>query len=537
MCRIKVKQQLRQLYHNERGSYAVCCALLSTLMVTLTAFGLDSAHFLNQKARLSDALEQAALALTAEDSPEKRGNVERHRQLATEYVRAYMPQLKEMPSIEVSVRPSGSDQANADYVEYHVQAQTVHHAWIASDLYQTFPASVDIGDNAVAQKKFTSNKRRDIVFVLDVSSSMNNFWCEDENNKGRALDFEKEGRSEDVIEQNTGCIKKINRLKRDAMREFHNIHRLDKNSRIAIVPFDAGVLYKEKCYMPLVMNTGYHPIQMFYLSNKAQSLQNIPESLINKYQLSTYADAHRTLSLYELVDVKNSLKSRNKLLFTKSGINSDGQLLFYKEEAGRMMRAAGVEHYNHMSHLLLMGFHRPFKDKHGDIFKDTLVNDHYLPKLFRNLCLGGSPNNEALLLTNNITQLEHKIKGIGGGSNTVVLSGILFASRLLSEEDDKNTVKKIIFISDTEDNHIDFTNDFIRQGLCRDVKWQLSVIPISHTPKIKWNACLLSPETRTTTVEGVDIPIPAVTKPSEFATSLKEAIHGSEKIGHNIVKD
>ncbi|WP_148297042.1 hypothetical protein [Candidatus Sodalis pierantonius] len=112
---------------------------------------------MNQKARLSNALEQAALALTAEDSPEKRGNVERHRQLATEYVRAYMPQLKEMPSIEVSIRPSGSDQANADYVEYHVQAQIVHHAWIASDLYQTFPASVDVGDNAVAQKKFTSN--------------------------------------------------------------------------------------------------------------------------------------------------------------------------------------------------------------------------------------------------------------------------------------------------------------------------------------------------------------------------------------------
>ncbi|WP_148297043.1 hypothetical protein [Candidatus Sodalis pierantonius] len=285
------------------------------------------------------------------------------------------------------------------------------------------------------------------------------------------------------------------------------------------------------------MNTGYHPIQMFYLSNKARNLQNIPESLINKYQLSTYADVHRTFSLYELVNIKNSIKYRDKLLFTKSGINSDGQLLFYNEEAERMMHAAGVEHYNHILHLLLMGFHRPFKDKHGDIFKDTLVNDHYLPKLFRNLCLGGSPNNEALLLTNNITQLEHKIKGIGGGGNTVVLSGILFASRLLSEEDDKHTVKKIIFISDTEDNHIDFTNDFIRQGLCRDVKWQLSVIPISHTPKIKWNTCLLSPETRTTTVEGVDTPIPAVTKPSEFATSLKEAVHGSEKIGHNIVKD
>ncbi|WP_158382370.1 hypothetical protein [Candidatus Sodalis pierantonius] len=66
------------------------------------------------------------------------------------------------------------------------------------------------------------------------------------------LDFEKDGMSEDVIEQNTGCIKKINRLKRDAMREFHNIHRFDKNSRIAIVPFDTGVLYKEKCYMPLM---------------------------------------------------------------------------------------------------------------------------------------------------------------------------------------------------------------------------------------------------------------------------------------------
>ncbi|MEN3262212.1 TadE/TadG family type IV pilus assembly protein [Sodalis endosymbiont of Spalangia cameroni] len=530
-----MKQRLRLLYHNERGSYAVCCALLSTLMVTLTAFGLDGAHFLNQKARLSDALEQAALALTAEDSPEKRGNEKRHRQLAREYVRAYMPQLKEMPKIDVHVKPDINDRPYADYVEYHVQAHTVHHAWIASDLYQTFPASLDIADNAVAQKKSTSNKR--IVFVLDVSSSMNDFWCEDENNKGRALDFEKEGKSEDVIEQNTGCIRKINRLKRDAMREFHNILSRDKNSRIAIVPFDAGVLYQKKCYMPLVMNTGYHPIQMFYLSDKARSLHTIPESLVNKYQLSTYADAHRTLSLYQLVDVKNSLKYKNKLLFTESAINSAGQLPFYQEEAGRMMRVAGVEHYNHLSHLLLMGFHRPFKDKHGDIFQDSLINDQYLPKLFRNLCLGGSSNNEALLLTNNITQLEHKIKGIGGGGNTVVLSGILFASRLLSEEDDKHTVKKIIFISDTEDNHIDFTNDFIRQGLCRGVRWQLSVIPISHTPKIKWNACLLSPETRTKTVDGVDIPIPAVTKPSQFATSLKEAIQGSEKIGHNIVKD
>ncbi|WP_240614124.1 TadE/TadG family type IV pilus assembly protein [Mixta theicola] len=83
----KLIAALKRFGADRRGAFAISFVMLSTLLMSLAAFGLEGSRYITERARLSDAMEQAALALTAEDNG---AGAARNYTLASDYFRAWM---------------------------------------------------------------------------------------------------------------------------------------------------------------------------------------------------------------------------------------------------------------------------------------------------------------------------------------------------------------------------------------------------------------------------------------------------------------
>lgn len=59
---------LRRFYHNERGAYTVMMAIMSFALLGIVALTVDGSGMLLDKARFSQGIEQAGLALMAENN-------------------------------------------------------------------------------------------------------------------------------------------------------------------------------------------------------------------------------------------------------------------------------------------------------------------------------------------------------------------------------------------------------------------------------------------------------------------------------------
>ncbi|MCS6608467.1 hypothetical protein NYV55_08350 [Escherichia coli] len=134
----------------------------------MAAFGVEGSRYITERARLSDAMEQAALALTAEDNGE---GASRNYTLSRDYFAAYMRHDTGVAQPVVKVfRGVSATNTNLTYVEYRVSGQTEQKSWFASSFFPSFDKEVSIGDNGAA-RKYRSNM--DVIFVTDFSGSMN----------------------------------------------------------------------------------------------------------------------------------------------------------------------------------------------------------------------------------------------------------------------------------------------------------------------------------------------------------------------------
>ncbi|MEZ2697194.1 family 1 glycosylhydrolase, partial [Hafnia alvei] len=59
---------IRRFKQDRSGAFAISFVMMSGFLLSMAAFGLEGSRYITERARLSDAMEQAALALTAEDN-------------------------------------------------------------------------------------------------------------------------------------------------------------------------------------------------------------------------------------------------------------------------------------------------------------------------------------------------------------------------------------------------------------------------------------------------------------------------------------
>lgn len=218
---------IRRFSQEQKGAVAIMFVILGSFLLGMAAFGFEGARYVMEKARLSDAMEQAALALSAEDNGNRTiAAINRNNFLASEYFRRYMRNEKSVSRPVINVSDVVSVNENVQYVEYRVSAQTSHTSWFSSSFFPSFKPTVSVGDNGAA-RKYRSNI--DVVFATDFSNSMN--------------------------ERLSGGSSRIQELKRIVLKLSTELYSYNQGNKVGFVPFDWGMHRGGNCRIALSTRT------------------------------------------------------------------------------------------------------------------------------------------------------------------------------------------------------------------------------------------------------------------------------------------
>lgn len=247
---------LRRFYRDQRGAFAISFVMMSGFLFAMASLGLEGSRYLNERARLSDAMEQASLALTAEDNGEAAA---RNYTLSTDWFKAYMRHdiNTYTPVIKV-LKGNSPSMHDLSYVEYRVSGQTLQKSWLSSSLFPSFDSEVRIGDNGAA-RKYRSNI--DVVFVTDFSGSMN---------------FGFNGLDQPPP---SGQATKLEGLKRIVLQLANELFSYDIDNKIGFTPFAWGTRTGNYCTPQFVANR-MPPENILESSNYAQNAKAL-ESYID----------------------------------------------------------------------------------------------------------------------------------------------------------------------------------------------------------------------------------------------------------------
>lgn len=167
----KWMRSLRRFVTERRGAFAISFAMMGAFFLAFAALGLEGSRYITERARLSDAMEQASLALTAEDNGVATAKDRaRNSQLASDWLTAWMDHARSIGAPEIE-RFEGSipNSYPLFYVEYRLNSHALQNSWFSSSFFPSFKKQVNVGGNGAA-RKFRSNI--DVAFVIDFSGSM-----------------------------------------------------------------------------------------------------------------------------------------------------------------------------------------------------------------------------------------------------------------------------------------------------------------------------------------------------------------------------
>ncbi len=208
-----VIRKINHVIHGQRGALAPAFAIILPILLSLMALGLDGANGLYQKARLSDAMDEAALAVAS--SGKTNTTVEESnnsKALVKAYLNYYIPSMTREPIITFSSQSSDEDANDGlKYIDYHMGASVYVPAVFDVGTFPGFDHEIQIGTHDKKVRKFSALPA-DYVFVVDFSTSQ------------------------------AGTPMKILKSVVKEITEFAIEN--NKNSKIAIVPFSTGVSVK-----------------------------------------------------------------------------------------------------------------------------------------------------------------------------------------------------------------------------------------------------------------------------------------------------
>lgn len=167
---------MRGSLKKQRGNAAILFALLIPGFYGLFALGIDGSRAIQNRARLGDAAEVAALALSAQNS----ANEQQNNALARLYVDAYIRDKENnVPMNIVRTECQLTDQTECEggarYSQYDISITTTHEAWFpGNENFVGFEETYSVTHAGTARKY--QGDSIDIAFVTDLSGSMANKW-------------------------------------------------------------------------------------------------------------------------------------------------------------------------------------------------------------------------------------------------------------------------------------------------------------------------------------------------------------------------
>ncbi|WGE80124.1 TadE/TadG family type IV pilus assembly protein [Actinobacillus equuli] len=318
---------VKRFIQDESGVYAVMGGLLALPIVALMFVSLESAGIIQDKARLSDSLEQAVLSLSAENNSGRKSTDyrlsgtnadngkfnadsdigKRDLALAKSFVMTYLPQT-DPSKIELQPICKTTDKNNAQGHTASTEttctvAGTIEHkSWFPLKVGSTeiIPTTVDIASASKAIKKNTISIPIDLMVVADLSGSMR-------------YDLENKNETNDSTSK-LGILKEV--LTELATQSLFSKESND-NNRIAVAPFALGAQYStSQCILPFVFkNTNeQYTFKDKYNNQFSKNFKNtINEYLTNKYSSGEQIERARfTQSLAYSIDIEETIKSIGK---------------------------------------------------------------------------------------------------------------------------------------------------------------------------------------------------------------------------------
>lgn len=149
-------------------------AIILPLIFSFCALAFDGSRLLSKKARLADALNEAALAIAtaATSDPDAEEKIKLNKML-NDYLNAYLPSDTVTQS-DVIVSSIIDPVTNASFPVFDIRAKMKIHTMLPFDMVPAFATSLDLNNRGKVRKGgIDGGSPVDYVFLLDFSNSMN----------------------------------------------------------------------------------------------------------------------------------------------------------------------------------------------------------------------------------------------------------------------------------------------------------------------------------------------------------------------------
>ncbi|QLB18792.1 tight adherence protein G [Mannheimia granulomatis] len=315
--------QTKRFIQDESGVYTIMGGLLALPILALIFVSLEGAAIIQDKARLADSLEQAVLALTAENNSGRKatdyklsgGNTnndgfnmhsevgKRDHQITKTFVKVYLPQTNEekmqlTPVCTTKHETNKKGHTSSSEVTCTVAGNIDHLSWFPLTVgnITVIPQNVSVASESKAFKKNSFNIPIDLMVVTDLSGSMRyDLTNTREVNNGSSK---------------LGILKSV--LEELAAKSLFSPESND-NNRIAVAPFALGAQYSDnQCILPFVLkNDQIYSYRRAYYTSSESMKKSITNYLSGYYrhEIDRIKFAH---SLAYLVDIKKTIESIGK---------------------------------------------------------------------------------------------------------------------------------------------------------------------------------------------------------------------------------
>lgn len=167
-----IREKIKGVLHSDSGALAPAFAIILPCLLAMMSFGLDSVNLLSTKTRLANAMDEAALAVSATGKSDlNKDELKAAQLMATNYVRYHLPGIASVPVISVSGINEEMDANGFKFTRYELSATLKVPIIFNTGTLAGFDHDIDTGSGNRLVKKFTS-VATDYVFVLDFSGSM-----------------------------------------------------------------------------------------------------------------------------------------------------------------------------------------------------------------------------------------------------------------------------------------------------------------------------------------------------------------------------
>lgn len=432
----------RKFIKNDKGAILLPFIIILPFFIALLFLSFEISQLLQKKAKLSDAIEQATLALTVEnddlpDELQMRKNVD----LVSNFSSAYLP-LEHFSVPEIDIKN------NCGQLTYNAKITMSYFANFLSKTAMTNTiTTIGTEDNGAAIKQVSTiqDKATDVIFVADYSGSMN------EGFHGKVPRGEKINALRDVFNRLNGSILKNSNI-----------------NLIGFVPFSWGTKRiviennqeKKYCHFPFVPKL-YRADNNYFRQYTVSGLKKFP-GLEGLTDIDKINYGELTLGEYNTLTnvIKNMAKQeyRNKALeFLRITLNIPTymqQMIFITTTIDY---DATIKSINSDAQYI-------------DIPLDDIINE--------SICLNNS-NAYSLDSHNSHDDLIDKMIAMSPLGQTLVSSGILYANTLFKKESNNSNNKLMVIISDGIDVFINDTTiqqsiyiskTLIDKGMCERIK-------------------------------------------------------------------